>query len=95
MNRLIEYLIQSKYLTLDNFEINKNFYIFPRAFVDIEYYKEMSIDAKYLYAILYNRAQISRETGWVDENQRIYFSAPGMGNILTVKVRYRLGSRNC
>ncbi|ELV2914296.1 replication initiator protein A [Staphylococcus pseudintermedius] len=73
MNHLIEYLIQSKYLTLDNFEINKNFYIFPRAFVDIEYYKEMIIDAKYLYAILYNRAQISRETGWVDENQRIYF----------------------
>ncbi|WP_425596633.1 DUF1516 family protein [Staphylococcus pseudintermedius] len=24
-----------------------------------------------------------------------FFSAPGMGNILTVKVRYRLGSRNC
>ncbi|WP_250882181.1 hypothetical protein [Staphylococcus pseudintermedius] len=24
-----------------------------------------------------------------------HLSAPGMGNILTVKVRYRLGSRNC
>ncbi len=29
------------------------------------------------------------------QSEGVFISAPGMGNILTVKVRYRLGSRNC
>ena len=33
--------------------------------------------------------------GGVSTPRHVYCCAPGMGNDLAVKVRYRLGSRNC
>ncbi|MDQ7182716.1 hypothetical protein RCF44_08655, partial [Staphylococcus epidermidis] len=44
------------------------------------------------------QAQVEKESGSRVVYKKVgdtLYSAPGMGNILTVKVRYRLGSRNC
>ncbi|MBJ7689009.1 hypothetical protein HAU32_08490 [Weissella confusa] len=48
------------------------FYQSPKAFVTDDFYRTMSVYAKYLYGILRDRFELSLMNGWVDDNDAIY-----------------------
>ncbi|MGL5348251.1 MAG: replication initiator protein A [Peptostreptococcaceae bacterium] len=68
----------SNYFTVKD-ELEKQFFRFPKALIMESKYKEMSRDAKFLYAILMDRYTVSEKNvnegddTWMDDNNRIYF----------------------
>ena len=54
-------------------ESTQRFYQCPKAFDELEYYRNMSIGAKYMYAILRDRQDLSIKNNWLDDAGFIYF----------------------
>lgn len=63
-----------KYISICDININDDFMALPKAFVDIPYYRNMSVDSKYMYILLLDRAKLSFKNNWFDEDGNIYFS---------------------
>ncbi len=49
-----------------------SFYKLPRALFKDDYFKDISSDAKLLYALMLDRTSISMKNGWVDVKNRVY-----------------------
>lgn len=52
------------------------FYSIPKVLYTDQCYKDLSSDAKVLYGVLLDRMYLSKNNGWIDENNKvfIYFS---------------------
>jgi len=61
-----------KRATVDDINDNK-FRKQPKALDGNEYYKDLSISAKYLYGIMLDRFSLSKSKNWVNKNNEIYF----------------------
>lgn len=48
------------------------FYKLPKLLIKEEAFKNVSMDAKILYSMMLDRASLSAENGWLDENGRVY-----------------------
>ena len=48
------------------------FFRIPKIIMTEPYFDAMSTDAKMLYGLMLDRLSLSRENGWVDENERVY-----------------------
>ena len=51
---------------------NYQFYRVPKSIFTEKIFRNLSMAAKFLYCLLLDRANLSRENGWVDEKQRVY-----------------------
>ena len=49
-----------------------SYFMLPKNLVTEDYFKNVSADAKILYAILLDLTRLSRENSWVDENGYVY-----------------------
>lgn len=49
-----------------------SFYKLPRALFKDDYFKDISSDAKLLYALMLDRTSISMKNGWLDVKNRVY-----------------------
>lgn len=52
---------------------NEQFYQLPKALFTNPFYKNLPMSAKVMYALLRDRFNLSRNNGWVDENDDIFF----------------------
>ena len=75
-----------------NFNINSNhgeliFFQLPKSIHYNEKYLKMSVEAKYLYMLMYDRNKISITNNWVDDNGDIYiyFSIENICKELNIK----------
>ena len=75
-----------------NFNINSNhgeliFFQLPKSIHYNEKYLKMSVEAKYLYMLMYDRNKISITSNWVDDNGDIYiyFSIENICKELNIK----------
>ena len=48
------------------------FFRIPKILMTEPYFDSLSTDAKLLYGLMLDRMSLSRENGWVDEEQRVY-----------------------
>lgn len=48
------------------------FFRIPKIIMTEPYFDTMSTDAKMLYGLMLDRLSLSRENGWVDEDERVY-----------------------
>ena len=53
-------------------ENSQKFYQLPKELMTSALYKDMSINAKVLYALLLDRKELSRKNGWVDNDGYVY-----------------------
>lgn len=60
-------------ITVAQVENGERFYRLPKALFELEKYKKMSSDSKFLYAILKDRAELSIKNKWVDSEGCVYF----------------------
>ena len=51
-----------------------NFYRMPKVLICDEKYRELSNNAKLLYAIILDRASLSESNAWIDEQKKWWFS---------------------
>ena len=48
------------------------FYRIPKVLITEDFFQELSIDAKLLYGLLLDRVSLSSNSGWFDEEGRVY-----------------------
>ena len=48
------------------------FFRIPKILMTEPYFDTLSTDAKLLYGLMLDRMSLSRENGWVDDEQRVY-----------------------
>lgn len=68
---------------------NERYYQVPVAFFTNTYYRELSSDTKFTYAILKNRLTLSARNNWIDDNGEVYifFARKNIASILNTTVR--------
>lgn len=71
---ITENLSNNKYVSIFDVDVNSDFMTLPKAFINISYYREMSVDSKFIYIILLDRAKLSFQNDWFDNEGRIYFN---------------------
>lgn len=52
--------------------VNEEFLRFPLMLLSNPCYKEMSLEAKFVYALLLNRLTLSQKNGWINEDNEVY-----------------------
>lgn len=60
-------------ITVEQVENGERFYRLPKALFELDKYKKMSSDSKFLYAILKDRAELSIKNKWIDSEGCVYF----------------------
>lgn len=48
------------------------FYRIPKLLFTAEKFKDISLEAKFLYGLLLERMTLSQKNGWIDEEGRVY-----------------------
>lgn len=77
---------------------SERFYRIPKTFVESPFYKPMSTDAKFTYAILKDRFELSLRNNWIDKNGDVYLiytvtelqEILGYGNKKVIKLKKEL-----
>ncbi len=77
---------------------SERFYRIPKIFVESPLYKPMSTDAKFTYAILKDRFELSLRNNWIDKNGDVYLiytitelqEILGYGNKKVIKLKKEL-----
>ena len=77
---------------------SERFYRIPKIFVESPLYKSMSTDAKFTYAILKDRFELSLRNNWIDKNGDVYLiytitelqEILGYGNKKVIKLKKEL-----
>ena len=77
---------------------SERFYRIPKVFVESPLYKPMSTDAKFTYAILKDRFELSLRNNWIDKNGDVYLiytitelqEILGYGNKKVIKLKKEL-----
>ncbi|WOC32379.1 MULTISPECIES: replication initiator protein A [Caproicibacterium] len=49
-----------------------NFLYIPKALFEYDTFKQLSSESKILYSLMLDRMRLSRENGWVDDQNRVY-----------------------
>ena len=57
--------------------VNEEFLRFPLILLSNPRYKEMSLEAKFVYALLLNRLTLSQKNGWINEDNEVYLIFTG------------------
>lgn len=52
--------------------VNDEFLRFPLTLLANPKYKEMSLEAKFIYSLLLNRLTLSQKNGWINEENEVY-----------------------
>ncbi|HHC9779493.1 replication initiator protein A [Staphylococcus aureus] len=62
-----------KYVSIFDVDANNDYMTLPKAFINMSCYREMSVDSKFIYIVLLDRAKLSFQNDWFDEEGRVYF----------------------
>lgn len=61
-----------KRISLDYMNTGERFYQLPKALFEIDYYKQMRLEAKVTYSLLKDRFQLSLKNNWVDQDGNVF-----------------------
>ena len=69
--------------------VNEEFLRFPLVLLSNPRYKEMSLEAKFVYALLLNRLTLSQKNGWINEDNEVYliYTREEEANILNISYK--------
>ena len=89
-----------KKINLCQVQTSERFYRIPKVLIENEYYAQMSMEAKFAYAILKDRFELSVKNNWVDEENNVYLiytvaelqKILGYGNKKVIKIKQELAS---
>lgn len=87
-----------KRISAGQVQSSERFYRIPKIFVESPLYKPMSTDAKFTYAILKDRFELSLRNNWIDKNGDVYLiytitelqEILGYGNKKVIKLKKEL-----
>ena len=87
-----------KRISASQVQSSERFYRIPKIFVESPLYKPMSTDAKFTYAILKDRFELSLRNNWIDKNGDVYLiytitelqEILGYGNKKVIKLKKEL-----
>ena len=87
-----------KRISASQVQSSERFYRIPKIFVESPLYKQMSTDAKFTYAILKDRFELSLRNNWIDKNGDVYLiytitelqEILGYGNKKVIKLKKEL-----
>ena len=69
--------------------VNDEFLRFPLTLLANPKYKEMSLEAKFIYSLLLNRLTLSQKNGWVNEDNEVYliYTREEAANMLNISYK--------
>ncbi len=69
--------------------VNDEFLRFPLTLLANPKYKEMSLEAKFIYSLLLNRLTLSQKNGWINEENEVYliYTREDAANILNISYK--------
>lgn len=69
--------------------VNDEFLRFPLTLLANPKYKEMSLEAKFIYSLLLNRLTLSQKNGWINEDNEVYliYTREDAANILNISYK--------
>ena len=87
-----------KRISASQVQSSERFYRIPKILVESPLYKQMSTDAKFTYAILKDRFELSLKNNWIDKNGDVYLiytitelqEILGYGNKKVIKLKKEL-----
>ncbi|HEL1584671.1 TPA: replication initiator protein A [Streptococcus suis] len=59
-------------ISVEQVQSSERFYRIPKVFVETLYYRKLSTESKFTYAILKDRFELSLKNNWIDENGDVY-----------------------
>lgn len=62
-----------KKMTVEQVQTGESFYRLPKSLFTLDYYKNLSLEAKCLYAMLKDRSELSLKNNWIDSEGYVYF----------------------
>ncbi|CYX36144.1 protein gp49-like protein [Streptococcus suis] len=85
-------------ISIEQVQTSERFYRIPKVLIESAYYRKMSTESKFTYAILKDRFELSLKNNWVDENGDVYLiftieelqSILGYGNKKVIKIKKEL-----
>ncbi|MDE3734093.1 replication initiator protein A [Streptococcus suis] len=85
-------------ISVEQVQTSERFYRIPKVLVESVYYRQMSTESKFTYAILKDRFELSLKNNWVDENGDVYLiftieelqSILGYGKNKVIKIKKEL-----
>lgn len=54
----------------------QNFFYIPKVLFEDDLFQQLSTESKILYGLMLDRLSLSRENGWVDDQNRVYVEYP-------------------
>ncbi|HHW4956317.1 TPA: replication initiator protein A [Streptococcus suis] len=85
-------------ISVEQVQTSERFYRIPKVLVESVYYRQMSTESKFTYAILKDRFELSLKNNWVEENGDVYLiftveelqSILGYGKNKVIKIKKEL-----
>ncbi|HFI2691411.1 TPA: replication initiator protein A [Streptococcus suis] len=85
-------------ISVEQVQTSERFYRIPKVLVESVYYRQMSTESKFTYAILKDRFELSLKNNWIDENGDVYLiftveelqTILGFGNKKVIKLKKEL-----
>lgn len=59
--------------------VNEEFLRFPLTLLANPKYREMSLEAKFIYSLLLNRLTLSQKNNWINEDNRLFATSVNKG----------------
>ena len=69
--------------------VNEEFLRFPLTLLANPQYKEMSLEAKFVYALLLNRLTLSQKNGWINDDGEVYLIYTREEASATLNISYK------
>ena len=73
--------------------VSEDFLRFPLTLLANPKYKEMSLEAKFIYSLLLNRLTLSQKNNWINEDNEVYLIYTRVNKLIPHKVR-RITGKN-
>lgn len=69
--------------------VNEEFLRFPLTLLANQRYREMSIEAKFVYTLLFNRMTLSQKNGWINDENEVYLIYTREDVAATLNISYK------
>ena len=69
--------------------VNEEFLRFPLTLLANPKYREMSLEAKFIYSLLLNRLTLSQKNNWINEDNEVYLIYTREDAANTLNITYR------
>ena len=69
--------------------VNEEFLRFPLTLLANPKYREMSLEAKFIYSLLLNRLTLSQKNNWINEDNEVYLIYTREDTANTLNITYR------